>query len=426
MQSGPTSDLMSQSKPHILLISYYFPPMNAIGGVRPFRFYKYLKRFGYRCDVVTAVQQPPGGATDIHFVPDTTAPIWSGEARGSFFSTDFAMERVVRRFFLPGHVGIAWSKAAAAECRRLQRQNGHLKTVLVSSYPPTGAHLAALRVALGSRTPWIADFRDPMAIDPGVESGSTMLRWALSRMEAAAFRRAAAVIANVEAAASVWRERYTFAQDKLHVIWNGFDPAQQPQARPLQQNGGRVVIHAGSLYGGRNANAIIHSLIRLRRQHTNGSVAAARIKLIGPIGAGADVDVDVYNRASQEGWLELIREHVPQQEAQRMTEEAGGLLLLQPQSTVQVPGKLFDYICIGRPILALVPRESAVEWILTRAGIPYVCIYPDDPPEDADRKLLEYLSLPSTPTAPCEWFQEHFNAERQTRQLCSIIEDVVA
>ncbi len=105
-------------------------------------------------------------------------------------------------------------------------------------------------------------------------------------------------------------------------------------------------------------------------------------------------------------------------------EEADGLLLVQPQSDVQIPGKLFEYICIGRPILAFVPQRSAVEQILEKAGVPYVCVYVDDEMEVIDRKILAFLGLPSASTPYNAWFQNNFNAEYQTEQLASIIRGI--
>ena len=35
-------------KPHVILIAYHFPPGPEMGAVRPYRFYKYLTRMGYR------------------------------------------------------------------------------------------------------------------------------------------------------------------------------------------------------------------------------------------------------------------------------------------------------------------------------------------------------------------------------------------
>jgi hypothetical protein len=51
---------------------------------------------------------------------------------------------------------------------------------------------------------------------------------------------------------------------------------------------------------------------------------------------------------TDEGWLEFCPT-VPKAEARRLTEEANGLLPLQPQSDIQVPGKLFECLCIGGP-----------------------------------------------------------------------------
>ena len=105
-----------------------------------------------------------------------------------------------------------------------------------------------------------------------------------------------------------------------------------------------------------------------------------------------------------------------------MLEEADALLLVQPQSDVQVPGKLFEYICIGRPILALVPRASAIEQILQKSGIPHVCIYGDDTATLADQKLVEFLRLPNAASEASEWFRTNFNAEEQTKKLAEIID----
>jgi hypothetical protein len=145
--------------------------------------------------------------------------------------------------------------------------------------------------------------------------------------------------------------------------------------------------------------------------------------LVGPIGYGAGIDTSLFEEGTRDGWLDLNRQ-IPKEDAQCLTEEADGLLLLQPQSAIQVPGKLFDYICIGRPILALVPRFSAVEYILRHAGVPYVCIYSNDDAPTTDRKLFEFIQLPSHPVPFSSWFHEGFGAKQQTAQLSSIIDAI--
>ena len=415
------ADEQSQNRPHLIIISYYFPPANAIGGQRPHRFYKYLKRAGYTCDVITACEQLPGSPPDVMYVPDPTAHLWASKEELPQLTFEAQAERVIRRFVLPGHIGIGWSRHASAAVRDIVRRNGRRKTVILSTYPPSGAHLAGLQAAWSGRIPWIADFRDPMALDPTLDLLRTpLLPLALRRMESSTFKRAAAIIANVEPAAEAWRKRYPGCDRKLHVIWNGFDLEDLPQRG--ETGAGNTLVHAGSLYGGRNANLIVESLARLRAQ---GRALDHRLLLVGGIGALAGIDEASHERAIQEGWLTMIRSHVAKAEVTRMQSEARGLLLLQPQSHLQVPGKLFEYVWMGKPILAVIPRGSAMEWILNRSGIPHVCIYPDDKPARRDEKMLEYIAMAPEHGAPSDWFKETFDASKQASQLANILESLV-
>ena len=167
---------------------------------------------------------------------------------------------------------------------------------------------------------------------------------------------------------------------------------------------------------------MVESLARLRAAGA-AEAASARVLLLGATDAKAGFDQSLFDNAQRDGWLEL-RPQVPRTEAQRQLEEADALLLVQPQSNVQVPGKLFEYMCIGRPILALVQPASAVEDILQKAAAPHVCIYTDDSAGTADRKMLEFLRLPNTATQANEWFRTNFNAKHQAEELAKIIESV--
>lgn len=407
---------------HIILIAYYFPPANAIGGARPFRFYKYLKQMGYSCTVITASTEAAGTTDDILVIPDRTGAIWTGEAKARRLSVSAHMERIIRRFVIPACTGVIWSVDVAASCREIiARHRPERRVVVYSTFPPLGVLLAGLMVVVRNRIPWICDFRDPLGLALDVNIYSRFNRFAARSLETMAFRTATAVIANTENIASEWRTLYPWARHRLHVIWNGFDPEQQPKARELPPRRHKVIIHAGELYAGRNPNIILESLARLRTHIAEAR--RVRIMLVGPIGYGAGIDTSLFEEGTRDGWLDLNRQ-IPKEDAQCLTEEADGLLLLQPQSAIQVPGKLFDYICIGRPILALVPRFSAVEYILRHAGVPYVCIYSNDDAPTTDRKLFEFIQLPSHPVPFSSWFHEGFGAKQQTAQLSSIIDAI--
>lgn len=407
-------------KLHVILIAYHFPPGPEMGAVRPYRFYKYLKRMGYACHVITASAQPEMNA-DVTFLADDLRETWegAGEQRKSFKAYQ---ELLVRKIAFPGHIGIMWSIAAAARCHELVRKYPRDKIVVFSTYPPLGVIPAGLLAYLRDRLPWVADFRDPLSAGLGDAFVSAKQRFWNNQLEARVFRQASAVIANVEGAAEMWRKRYPRGARKLHVIPNGFDPEDAPHAREIPPRAEKRIIHAGGLYHGRTPNAIVESLGRLRVRATPEAMAA-KILLVGHVDVKTGLDHAQYDTAQREGWLEM-RAQLPRKDAQRLLEEADALLLVQPQSDVQVPGKLFEYVCIGRPILALVPRASAIERILHNSGIPHVCIYNDDNAAVADQKLVEFLRLPNTASEASEWFRANFNAEEQTKKLAGVIENV--
>jgi hypothetical protein len=146
------------------------------------------------------------------------------------------------------------------------------------------------------------------------------------------------------------------------------------------------------------------------------------LRLIGPADAGCLPARSLLENAKSEGWLDLRNEKIPKWEADNITSGSDSLLLLQPQSTLQVPGKLFEYLQIGRPILAYLARESPSERILAQSGVPYRCVYPDNSPSELDRVVAEFLALPKANAATSPWFEEHFNAEHQTATLYDLIE----
>jgi len=375
---------------------------------------------GYPCHIITATPQAENCPADIHFVRDDLQGIWERDSRRRRSFRAY-LELLIRQMIFPGHLGILWSQKAAAQCRKIVSEHPNDRFVLFATYPPMGALLAALMVGRGKKIPWIADFRDPLSAL--IVEGEPRYRqfWA-RRLEKRVFRSASAVIANTEPAATVWGERYPWARQKLRVLYNGFDLEDAPSARPVPPRSHKLIVHSGSFYHGRTPNIVIGALARLRQQNA-AEALSAKILLLGSTASFAGADRALYEQAQREGWLEF-RTTLHRRDALVITEEADALLLFQGHSRLQVPGKLYEYICIGRPVLALLLRPSPVEPILQNAAVPHVCIYTDDAPEVADRKLLEFLRLPNTAVPINDWFRDNFNSKVQTEALARIIDAV--
>ena len=76
-----------------------------------------------------------------------------------------------------------------------------------------------------------------------------------------------------------------------------------------------------------------------------------------------------------EGVVEFLP-RVPRQESLRAMMTANALLLLQPGHTVSVPGKVYEYLATGRPILAMA-EEGEISGLLQQTNTG-VWVSPDD------------------------------------------------
>jgi hypothetical protein len=408
----------------LVVTAYHFPPENVIGAARPARFVKYLTRSGWNIQVVTAAPASPGNNYLVHSVEDRSRDFFSSSESEAITLPPWQRysELFLRKFIFPGAPGLTWALTASRLSRNILEPANPKPCAVLSTFPPLAAHLAGWALARDLQVPWIADFRDPFLLD---QAGllSRISYFSASRLESVFFREAAAIITNTEALADLYRHRYPKSAHKVSVIWNGFDPETAHGPLPLPKRSRRVLSHVGVLYGGRNPVALIESFERLVAA---GHPLASQwqIKLAGPF-FGNDEDQRCIERGVQQGFVTTDFRSIPQAEALKMSQESDGLLLLQPQSRVQVPGKLFEYINYGRPILSLSPAGSAVDWLLAKCGIPYLNMQPEEPQAVSDSKLTQYLALTSDPSSPSPWYVENFNAEHQARQLSTILEKVI-
>jgi hypothetical protein len=396
----------------VVILAYHFPPENAIGGARPYRFYKYLKRLGFQCHVITAAEQTGCDDPDIEYVPDPFVEAARHTAGWQF-------ERAVRWAFLPGMVGTLWSYHATQAARKRIREHKSSLVTIFSTFPPQGPHFAAWQLAADGY-PWIADYRDPFAEATKAFGFKPFHVQCAYWIERRFLNRSTVLIANTDAAKDRWQEKLADRPVSVHLIWNGFDPEDRISPLPLPKRNHKVLSHVGELYWGRTVTPLLESFARL--------IDAGRlspdqfcVRLIGPAGETSIPSPEFINRAKSQGWLDLVPEQVPQREARQIAQTSDGLLIIQPQSAVQVPGKLFEYLQIGRPILAFIPPDSAIERLLARCGVPYRCAYVGSSLEAMDAAVAGFFDLPSTAVTANQWFENEFNATNQTDTLAAII-----
>ena len=398
----------------LLILAAAFPPENLSGSKRPFRFAKYLPPLGYEVQVVTACKDSGElGWNNVRIADPARASV-------AVKRTSKWLQRL-QRHLLPYNDQLPWIPHAIAAAEAIFHETP--VGAVLSTSPPVGSHFAAAELKRRHGIRWIADFRDPLYGNPW---RSRRFAWIYDMiLEHYIVSNADAVIANTDTAGDALRRRYPSLARKIFVVWNGYDPDDNVEAGPIPSRDFRVVAHIGSLGGGRHPGLLLDSMERLCR----GGLLdprTIRLRLIGSM----DPNESWFNRPScqslvKQGCLEYTGKTVPEPEARRQMSEADFLLLLDLNNfgaSLQLPAKLFEYLRIGRPVLAFTSPGSPTEQILAKSGVPYCCLHPTDSSERIDGALGEFLRLPSTPAAASPWFWETFGAPSHAQMLADILD----
>jgi hypothetical protein len=161
------------------------------------------------------------------------------------------------------------------------------------------------------------------------------------------------------------------------TVPNGYDGAEWEQAEQgagTRGTGARsgpfVITYAGALYAGRTPLLVFEALRRLSR--TSGlPLERVRLDIIVYDGVhhlpdGRDI-MDVAREMGLAGSVHVLGP-LPRRDTLRRLLDSDLLLLLGHNFTVQVPGKVYEYLRSRRPILALVPPGAQTDLLRATGG----------------------------------------------------------
>ncbi|UCH78679.1 MAG: glycosyltransferase [Candidatus Coatesbacteria bacterium] len=392
----------------LLLVAHNFPPLGSGGVHRPVKFARYLRDLGWEVDVLTVKDiryhaYDPSRGEELAGVRVYRAgsaeplrlrwlagwrPPTPAEAPANFAEVERRCREeeaapaasragrlygaVSRHLFLPDEQ-IGWVPLATAKALRLNARRPY--DIVLTTSPPESCHLVGLKFKIATGRPWVADFRDLWSthhLRRGLFVGNRLLHGALEKW----VRRAAdGLVANTEAMARDF-EAGGRRKSRVLTLPNGFDPADFGEPWPKARPDDFVVVHNGSFRGGRRARALLEGFAEARRRDP-AFAARAKLYLMG------------INRADD---LALLGEwgleeavfaagYLSHREALRACGGADLLVLVMSASEgpALVPGKLYEYLGLGRPLLAAVPAGEARDVVeAATRGAAVV------PPEDAE------------------------------------------
>jgi glycosyltransferase involved in cell wall biosynthesis len=375
-----------------LIVSFYFPPAGGGGVQRPLKLAHSLPAWGVETHVL-APDEPRGTHRDEGLRMPSQAWVHrarylgvSGGKPTEVLAKTQGLERIaaqarlqLRRLVVPDE-NATWALTAIPAGIRLVRQ--HEIDVVVSTSPPGSTHLIAAAIARATGARWVADLRDSLLAHAHRRADTTA-----TKAKAAMHARVARLVAGraeaitcVSEAISV-ETRALEPKGRVVTIPNGadFDDVAGLEYRPAERF---RITHTGSFFGRRDPRPFLQAL------RDSGLDVVARF--LGDFREG--------DRAWAEGLglgdrLELLP-YAPRAESLSLQRDSEALLLLIPDAGGRGKGvhsgKVFEYLAVGRPILAAVPPDGAAAELIRETGAGVVA-QPDEPA--AIRAALEALHV---------------------------------
>ncbi|MBX3464594.1 MAG: glycosyltransferase [Planctomycetes bacterium] len=357
-----------------LLIAYYFPPDGGPGAQRPISFARHLPGHGIACTVLTRTPPARRGMFD----PADEAALARVEpcCRIVRAAPATAMPEVLRNLTAAGDAAIA----------------DHRPDVVLVTMSPFELWRTADELGRRHGLPVVFDLRDPWALD-GVVDYRTRWHW---RREFAEMRRMLRAADGVVANTPECRGLFLGAEPQLDparvaVVTNGWDADDFPAPLPDVEPGPVLrLLHGGSflchelyvherplrrLLGWlrhspeplwRSGRTPRHLLGAIRRLRERGASAGAEVRFC----AMGQADEALRRCVAESGVADAVEllGYQPHATVTAALRSADALFLtlhgLPPGHRSRiVPGKTYEYLASGRPILAGLPAGDAREFV---------------------------------------------------------------
>ncbi|MCA9140724.1 MAG: glycosyltransferase, partial [Planctomycetales bacterium] len=231
-------------------------------------------------------------------------------------------------------------------------------------------------------------------------------------------------IMNTERSREAIMSRYPhLPSSKFLLINNGYDPqdflndegdCDQSSQNNSDSNGTMQIVHTGAFYGKRNVDALIQAIGELVSE---GKLKRGEISLdlVGAARPGRNREIEI---ASSYGIEDMVVVSPPLSHSKCLgrLRDADVLLLVQTDAPQCIPGKVFEYIAVRKPIFTLAGSGATADLVAQEELGP--CVDPQDITQvkEAVLKLVKSfqdgeLTLEGRPTV------ETYNGRNQMNQF---------
>ncbi|WP_434978780.1 glycosyl transferase family 1 [Daejeonia sp. YH14] len=373
----------------VLIITYYWPPAGGPGVQRWLKFSRYLPEFGWE-PIIYTPENPSYPIVDETLLAEipkgikmVKTKIWEpyqlaeklNRNNKKFKAGQFDVGKnqswksrlsiwIRGNFFIPD-ARKYWVKPSVKFLKKYLQEN-KIETI-VTTGPPHSLHLIGRE--LKKQNPalkWLADFRDPWTEISYYKHLKLTKKSDRKhhQLEEDVFRNADITLATSYTDAENFKKKGACAI----CITNGFDAMPKTDIEHSKRSEKFTLSYVGVLEQLRNPEILWEVLVELLHENEDFR-KNFKLKFVGK------VDDRILNTIEKSSLAESldITGYLPHDQSLEEMQKASLLLLTNFPNEVSkgiIPGKIFEYLSTGNPILSFGPKNSDVEKILekTHAG----------------------------------------------------------
>lgn len=426
----------------VLIITYYWPPAGGPGVQRWLKFAKYLPDFDIEpvvycpenpnyplvdtalhnevSDKITVIKQPI-------FEPYKIASIFSKKKTQTIASGIISTKKqsfveqlllyVRGNFFIPDARKF-WIKPSVEFLENYIKK--HQVNTIITTGPPHSLHLIGLQLKEKLGVHWLADFRDPWTT---IGYHDKMKLTAASEKKHKNLERKVLQTADEISVTSPTTklEFQRITTQPISVITNGFDDVSIGKTTLDSKF---TFSHIGSLLTGRNPEVLWQVLSELITENREFKMAF-ELKLIGAV--SNDV-LEAIHKNGLESYVSLLG-YIPHKEAQIAQRQSQVLLLVEidsPETKCIIPGKLFEYMQSGRPILAFGPENADFKSIVTSTNTGSFFTYKSSEKDNVKKQVLSCFKAYQSNSLNVNGIGvQQFHRKQLTGQLATILQPLL-
>lgn len=423
------------SKIPILIVAYYWPPSAGSGVQRWLKFVKYLPDHGI-LPIVLTPENPDAEWLDVSLEAEVSQevevlkiPVWepyrfwrriksvfkrSGKTLSNSPSRESGLAKWIRgNFFLPDP-RIFWVKPASTFLEDFIRTR-QIKTVITTG-PPHSMHLIGLRVKKNfPDVKWVADFRDPWSTWGALKKfkPTSIAMGIHKRMERSVFDYADEIMT---ISPFYVRQLSALSGKSVHLFTNGFD--EEDMRKVEKSNTDQFTIrHVGILHPECDPQPFL-TLFKAWYL-MNGLNEKVRLVFTGKV---TDEFLSMIQSDALLRQLVEIEAPVSHRDLLKLYGKTDALLLILSgyrDAEGFLPGKLYEYLGTGLPIVAMGPTHGDAAAILEQSGAGKMLAEED---EKGIQALLSHCyetwlnrkEQPILPTSSLKWSRKQVSAELAT------------